>query len=160
MEPSLEFYHHGSAPCISIYLRTYVINFSCQEKKLVSTVLLYLRHYFLYLDLFLSTWALALSKPKTHMGIISSQGDSNLLHVDLILCCFLNVIFCTWIRLWQRVTRAINAKDQTEATQEKYVLEEAQRQAARERKTKNEEWTCRLFELDSLTGEWHYKFAE
>jgi len=34
-------------------------------------------------------------------------------------------------KLWQRVTRAINAKDQTEATQEKYVLEEAQRQAAR-----------------------------
>ena len=74
-------------------LRTYVINFSCQEKKLVSTVLLYLRHYFLYLDLFLSVWALALSAPKTHMGIISSQGDSNLLHVDLIFCCFLNVIF-------------------------------------------------------------------
>nr|CAI9703662.1 unnamed protein product [Rangifer tarandus platyrhynchus] len=63
-------------------------------------------------------------------------------------------------KLWQRVTRAINAKDQTEATQEKYVLEEAQRQGARERKTKNEEWTCKLFELDSLTGEWHYKFAD
>ncbi|TKC43773.1 hypothetical protein EI555_014488, partial [Monodon monoceros] len=63
-------------------------------------------------------------------------------------------------KLWQRVTRAINAKDQTEATQEKYVLEEAQRQAARDRKTKNEEWTCKLFELDSLTGEWHYRFAD
>ncbi|EQB78909.1 hypothetical protein CB1_001443006 [Camelus ferus] len=63
-------------------------------------------------------------------------------------------------KLWQRVTRAINAKDQTEATQEKYVLEEAQRQAAKDRKTKNEEWTCKLFELDPLTGEWHYKFAD
>lgn len=63
-------------------------------------------------------------------------------------------------KLWQRVTRAINAKDQTEATQEKYVLEEAQRQAARDRKTKNEEWTCKLFELDPLTGEWHYKFSD
>ncbi|EHB16311.1 Oxysterol-binding protein-related protein 8 [Heterocephalus glaber] len=50
--------------------------------------------------------------------------------------------------------------DQTEATQEKYVLEEAQRQAARDRKTKNEEWTCKLFELDPLTGEWHYKFSD
>lgn len=78
--------------------------------------------------------------------------------LDFLL--FSQCYFCTWTRLWQRVTRAINAKDQTEATQEKYVLEEAQRQAARERKTKNEEWTCRLFELDSLTGEWHYKFAE
>lgn len=65
-----------------------------------------------------------------------------------------------YYRLWQRVTRAINAKDQTEATQEKYVLEEAQRQSARDRKTKNIEWSCKLFELDSLTGEWHYKFAE
>uniref|UniRef100_A0A8C5P5N7 Oxysterol-binding protein n=1 Tax=Jaculus jaculus TaxID=51337 RepID=A0A8C5P5N7_JACJA len=63
-------------------------------------------------------------------------------------------------KLWQRVTRAINAKDQTEATQEKYVLEEAQRQAARDRKTKSEEWACKLFELDPLTGEWHYKFAD
>lgn len=72
-----------------------------------------------------------------------------------LYCCF-----CKCIRLWQRVTRAINAKDQTEATQEKYVLEEAQRQAARDRKTKSEEWICKLFELDSLTGEWHYKFAE
>ncbi|XP_012874201.1 PREDICTED: oxysterol-binding protein-related protein 8 [Dipodomys ordii] len=63
-------------------------------------------------------------------------------------------------KLWQRVTRAINAKDQTEATQEKCVLEEAQRQAARDRKTKNEEWTCKLFELDALTGEWHYRFAD
>ncbi|XP_059539661.1 oxysterol-binding protein-related protein 8 isoform X3 [Myotis daubentonii] len=63
-------------------------------------------------------------------------------------------------KLWQQVTRAINAKDQTEATQEKYVLEEAQRQSARDRKTKNEEWTCRLFELEPLTGEWHYKFAD
>lgn len=72
-----------------------------------------------------------------------------------LYCCF-----CKRFRLWQRVTRAINAKDQTEATQEKYVLEEAQRQAARDRKTKSEEWICKLFELDSLTGEWHYKFAE
>ncbi|ELK33234.1 Oxysterol-binding protein-related protein 8 [Myotis davidii] len=63
-------------------------------------------------------------------------------------------------KLWQQVTRAINAKDQTEATQEKYVLEEAQRQSARDRKTKNEEWTCKLFELEPLTGEWHYKFAD
>ncbi|XP_068950914.1 oxysterol-binding protein-related protein 8 isoform X1 [Petaurus breviceps papuanus] len=63
-------------------------------------------------------------------------------------------------KLWQRVTRAINAKDQTEATQEKYVLEEAQRKAARERKGKNEEWVCKLFELDSVTGEWHYRFSD
>uniref|UniRef100_A0A8B9QX00 Oxysterol-binding protein n=1 Tax=Anas platyrhynchos TaxID=8839 RepID=A0A8B9QX00_ANAPL len=63
-------------------------------------------------------------------------------------------------KLWQQVTKAINNKDQTEATQEKYVLEEAQRRSARERKLKGEEWTCKLFDQDSVTGEWHYKYAE
>ncbi|KFW82294.1 Oxysterol-binding protein-related protein 8, partial [Manacus vitellinus] len=63
-------------------------------------------------------------------------------------------------KLWQQVTRAINNKDQTEATQEKYVLEEAQRKSAKERKLKGEEWTCKLFDQDSITGEWHYKYAD
>ncbi|XP_075065670.1 oxysterol-binding protein-related protein 8 isoform X4 [Mixophyes fleayi] len=63
-------------------------------------------------------------------------------------------------RLWQHVTRAINNKDQTEATQEKFVLEEAQRKAAKDRKAKGEEWTCNLFEQDPITGEWHYKYAD
>uniref|UniRef100_A0A8B9SFZ5 Oxysterol-binding protein n=1 Tax=Anas platyrhynchos TaxID=8839 RepID=A0A8B9SFZ5_ANAPL len=62
-------------------------------------------------------------------------------------------------KLWQQVTKAINNKDQTEATQEKYVLEEAQRRSARERKLKGEEWTCKLFDQDSVTGEWHYKYG-
>ncbi|XP_077330275.1 oxysterol-binding protein-related protein 8 isoform X1 [Lithobates pipiens] len=63
-------------------------------------------------------------------------------------------------RLWQQVTKAINNKDQTEATQEKFVLEEAQRKAAKERKAKGEEWLCHLFEQDPIAGEWHYKFAD
>ncbi|XP_028934337.1 oxysterol-binding protein-related protein 8 isoform X1 [Ornithorhynchus anatinus] len=63
-------------------------------------------------------------------------------------------------KLWQQVTRAINAKDQTEATQEKYLLEEAQRKATKDRKAKSEEWTCRLFEQDSISGEWQYKYAD
>ncbi|KFQ35110.1 Oxysterol-binding protein-related protein 8, partial [Merops nubicus] len=63
-------------------------------------------------------------------------------------------------KLWQQVTRAINNKDQTEATQEKYILEEAQRRSAKERKLKGEEWTCKLFDQDSVTGEWHYKYAD
>ncbi|XP_053572742.1 oxysterol-binding protein-related protein 8 isoform X2 [Bombina bombina] len=63
-------------------------------------------------------------------------------------------------RLWQHVTRAINNKDQHDATQEKYVLEEAQRNAAKERKSNGEEWTCRLFEYDPVIGEWHYKYAD
>ncbi|RMC09923.1 hypothetical protein DUI87_12710 [Hirundo rustica rustica] len=63
-------------------------------------------------------------------------------------------------KLWQQVTKAINNKDQTEATQEKYILEEAQRKSAKERKLKDEEWTCKLFDQDSVTGEWHYKYAD
>ncbi|XP_066579696.1 oxysterol-binding protein-related protein 8 isoform X2 [Amia ocellicauda] len=63
-------------------------------------------------------------------------------------------------KLWQHVTRAINNKDQTEATNEKYILEEVQRKAARERKAKCEEWSPTLFEQDPITGEWHYKYAD
>lgn len=63
-------------------------------------------------------------------------------------------------RLWQHVTRAINNKDQTEATNEKFILEEAQRKSARERKAKCEEWSPALFEQDPITGEWHYKYAD
>ncbi|TNM91481.1 hypothetical protein fugu_019861 [Takifugu bimaculatus] len=63
-------------------------------------------------------------------------------------------------RLWQHVTRAINNKDQTEATNEKFVLEEVQRKSARERKAKCEEWIPALFEQDPITGEWHYRYAD
>ncbi|KAL0963135.1 hypothetical protein UPYG_G00350180 [Umbra pygmaea] len=63
-------------------------------------------------------------------------------------------------RLWQHVTRAIINKDQTEATNEKFILEEAQRKSARERKAKCEEWVPALFEQDPLTGEWHYRYAD
>ncbi|XP_030209739.1 oxysterol-binding protein-related protein 8 isoform X2 [Gadus morhua] len=63
-------------------------------------------------------------------------------------------------RLWQHVTRAINNKDQTEATNEKFILEEAQRQAARERKGGGEEWSPALFEQDALSLEWHYRYAD
>ncbi|XP_039592849.1 oxysterol-binding protein-related protein 5 isoform X3 [Polypterus senegalus] len=60
-------------------------------------------------------------------------------------------------RLWQHVTSAIKEKDQLRATQEKYILEEAQRQAARERK--DQQWHPRLFQFDPITNEWHYKYA-
>lgn len=63
-------------------------------------------------------------------------------------------------RLWQHVTRAINNKDQTEATNEKFILEESQRKSARERKAKCEEWVPALFEQDPVGGEWHYRYAE
>ncbi|XP_027015385.1 oxysterol-binding protein-related protein 8 isoform X5 [Tachysurus fulvidraco] len=63
-------------------------------------------------------------------------------------------------RLWQHVTRAILNKDQTEATNEKFVLEEVQRKCARERKLKNEQWKPVLFEQDPSGGDWHYRYAD
>ncbi|KAJ8405324.1 hypothetical protein AAFF_G00323150 [Aldrovandia affinis] len=63
-------------------------------------------------------------------------------------------------KLWQHVTRAINNKDQMEATNEKFILEEAQRKSTRERKAKCEEWSPGLFEQDPVTGEWHYRYAD
>ncbi|CAH1785610.1 unnamed protein product [Owenia fusiformis] len=63
-------------------------------------------------------------------------------------------------RLWQQVTEAIVRGDQSAATQEKFILEEAQRQGAKERKAKMEEWTPRLFERDMITSDWVYKYAD
>uniref|UniRef100_A0A8C1GKM5 Oxysterol-binding protein n=1 Tax=Cyprinus carpio TaxID=7962 RepID=A0A8C1GKM5_CYPCA len=61
-------------------------------------------------------------------------------------------------RLWQHVTRAIKDKDQMRATQEKFVLEEAQRQEARERAERP--WNPRLFTFNTDTNEWHYKYTD
>uniref|UniRef100_A0A672Q5L2 Uncharacterized protein n=1 Tax=Sinocyclocheilus grahami TaxID=75366 RepID=A0A672Q5L2_SINGR len=61
-------------------------------------------------------------------------------------------------RLWQHVTRAIMDKDQMRATQEKFVLEEAQRQEVRERAERL--WNPRLFTFNSDTNEWHYRYPE
>nr|XP_057931478.1 oxysterol-binding protein-related protein 5 isoform X2 [Doryrhamphus excisus] len=61
-------------------------------------------------------------------------------------------------RLWRHVTSAIVERDQVRATQEKFVLEEAQRKEARERGDKP--WTPRFFHQDPVTSEWTYKHME
>ncbi|KAM8814042.1 oxysterol-binding protein-related protein 5 isoform 2-T3 [Rhynchonycteris naso] len=63
-------------------------------------------------------------------------------------------------RLWQHVSRAIQESDQHKATQEKFSLEEAQRQRARERQLSLTPWTPRLFQLDPATQEWRYRFED
>uniref|UniRef100_A0A8C9FQN2 Uncharacterized protein n=1 Tax=Pavo cristatus TaxID=9049 RepID=A0A8C9FQN2_PAVCR len=63
-------------------------------------------------------------------------------------------------RLWQHVTSAINKGDQHKATQEKFVLEEEQRNAARERRENGTEWKPLLFQHDSTTNEWRYKYED
>nr|XP_060463534.1 oxysterol-binding protein-related protein 5 isoform X1 [Panthera onca] len=59
-------------------------------------------------------------------------------------------------RLWQHVTRAIGEGDQHKATREKFSLEEAQRQRARERQQNLTPWKPQLFRLDPATQEWRY----
>ncbi|XP_021120103.1 oxysterol-binding protein-related protein 5 isoform X2 [Heterocephalus glaber] len=61
-------------------------------------------------------------------------------------------------RLWQHVTRAILEGDQHKATQEKFILEEAQRQRSRERQQNLTPWKPQLFHLDPLTQEWRYRY--
>uniref|UniRef100_A0A8C5GCQ1 Oxysterol-binding protein n=1 Tax=Gouania willdenowi TaxID=441366 RepID=A0A8C5GCQ1_GOUWI len=61
-------------------------------------------------------------------------------------------------RLWQHVTSAIMDRDQVRATQEKFVLEEAQRKEAKERGDKA--WVPRLFQQDAVTSEWSYKHTD
>ncbi|XP_023566455.1 oxysterol-binding protein-related protein 5 isoform X2 [Octodon degus] len=61
-------------------------------------------------------------------------------------------------RLWQHVTRAILEGDQYRATQEKFALEEAQRQRSRERQQNLTPWKPQLFHLDPLTQEWRYRY--
>ena len=78
-------------------------------------------------------------------------------------CCFLYELYselgvCLCSRLWQHVTSAIVERDQNRATQEKFVLEEAQRTEARDRGDKP--WSSRLFCLDPDTQEWTYRHME
>jgi len=62
-------------------------------------------------------------------------------------------------RLWQHVSEALKNADQTKATEEKYILEEAQRKGAKERKITNTVYVPKHFEQDKL-GDWIYKYAE
>lgn len=48
-------------------------------------------------------------------------------------------------KLWQGVTLAINRDDQVAATEAKTQLEEAQRERAKERKSKGQEWIPKYF---------------
>lgn len=46
------------------------------------------------------------------------------------------------------------------ATEEKTVLEEAQRASVKERKAKCEEWEPNYFEQDLISGQWVYKHSD
>ncbi|XP_033095563.1 oxysterol-binding protein-related protein 8-like isoform X3 [Anneissia japonica] len=63
-------------------------------------------------------------------------------------------------KLWTHVADAIKKGDQTQATHEKFLLEEEQRKGHKERKLKNLDWVPKLFELDEITGDWVYKHMD
>ena len=48
-------------------------------------------------------------------------------------------------KLWSAVTAAINTDDQVAATEQKTILEEAQRERAKDRKANNQEWIPKYF---------------
>ena len=53
------------------------------------------------------------------------------------------------VKLWRHVSDAIDKEDQHAATEQKSILEEAQRAGARERKENEQIWVPRFFELVS-----------
>lgn len=55
---------------------------------------------------------------------------------------------------------AILRGDQIAATEEKTILEEAQRKSAKERQVKLEKWSPKHFVQDLVSGDWVYKYAE
>lgn len=59
---------------------------------------------------------------------------------------------CESVKLWAKVSKAIENDDQNAATEEKTILEEAQRAGARERKVLGKEWIPKHFQLVSLIG--------
>ncbi|XP_052245165.1 oxysterol-binding protein-related protein 8-like isoform X3 [Dreissena polymorpha] len=63
-------------------------------------------------------------------------------------------------RLWKKVGDAIVCQDMHAATHEKYVLEERQRNEAKERKAQMIDWCPKLFERDAITNDWIYKHID
>ncbi|XP_076654577.1 oxysterol-binding protein-related protein 8 isoform X3 [Halictus rubicundus] len=63
-------------------------------------------------------------------------------------------------KLWYEVTQSINRDDQVAATEAKTQLEEAQRERAKERKLKGQEWVPKYFVQDIITGNWVYRHAD
>ena len=63
-------------------------------------------------------------------------------------------------RLWNKVSDAIKAEDQTAATEEKSALEEAQRARAREHKANGTEHESKYFEKAPGESQYYYRHAD
>merc|ERR1719376_733454 len=62
--------------------------------------------------------------------------------------------------LWRKVSAAIDSEDQVAATEEKFVLEEAQRAEAKKRKADNTEWIPKSFQLEPGTDNYLYMHSD
>ena len=58
------------------------------------------------------------------------------------------------------MTAALAKGEVHDATKEKFILEESQRNGFKERKIKMVEWVPKLFERDDITSDWIYKHME
>lgn len=63
-------------------------------------------------------------------------------------------------KLWRLVTQAINNQDQVTATEQKSVLEDAQRQRAKLLHESGQQWKPKYFEFDCSEQEWIYKYLD
>ncbi len=61
-------------------------------------------------------------------------------------------------KMWKKVSEAIKKGDQMMATEEKIVLETAQRESAKRRQESGTEYKPKLFRKDE-NGLWVYKYA-
>ncbi|XP_078488779.1 oxysterol-binding protein-related protein 8 [Ciona intestinalis] len=62
--------------------------------------------------------------------------------------------------LWRKVSSAIDKQDQVLATDEKYVLEDAQRKGAKKRKEEGVEWLTKHFQYDDKGEQWVYNHID
>jgi len=97
---------------------------------------------------------LVINDPEPHRQLTVPK----LLLASGMFTCATRPVVMLWFRLWQHVTSAIMDRDQLRATQEKFVLEEAQRGGAKERGDKP--WSSHLFHQDPVTSEWTYRHME
>uniref|UniRef100_H2ZFX9 Oxysterol-binding protein n=1 Tax=Ciona savignyi TaxID=51511 RepID=H2ZFX9_CIOSA len=62
--------------------------------------------------------------------------------------------------LWKKVSYAIENQDQIKATEEKFILEQAQRKRAKERTDCNDQWLAKYFDFNDKTNNWVYKHID
>ncbi|KAH7911819.1 hypothetical protein BJ138DRAFT_1179266 [Hygrophoropsis aurantiaca] len=87
---------------------------------------------------------------------VASEAEQEPYESRRCVCHKPNSISLISIRLWQKLTQAINAKDMEAATEAKSAVEDAQRELRRKREEGGEPYVPRFFEMRN--GHWEPKF--